>query len=181
MHAVHRARLDNNNYNFTQGPLRLSADEGIHSARASSPTLWGGVYDPKSFLFFPYPALPPNVVRRPHIRGARTTDAIMVERKVDPRRGIFQRGGNCQRASVEMILHVAAAWGRLAGRLGASWRLLGHTGGQSWRPGGLVGASRGVWKASCGRLGAVAMRVGSEGPNPRQGWQIGALEGSRRE
>ena len=32
---------NNNNNHFTQGPLRLSADEGIHSARASSPTLWG--------------------------------------------------------------------------------------------------------------------------------------------
>ena len=39
------------------------------------PHLVGGFYHPKSFLFFPYPALPPNDVRRPHIRGARTAPA----------------------------------------------------------------------------------------------------------
>ena len=33
----------------------------------------GGLYDLKSFLFSPYPALPPNVVRRLHLHGGRTT------------------------------------------------------------------------------------------------------------
>ena len=31
------------------------------------------MYDLKSFLFSPYPALPPNVVRRLHLHGGRTT------------------------------------------------------------------------------------------------------------
>ena len=70
---------------------------------------------------------------------------------------------------------------RLAGRRGASWWLLGRSGGKSSRPGGIVGASTGVWGASWERLGAVLTRVGSEAPNPRQGSQIGAVEESKRE
>ena len=143
--------------------------------------MWGGVYDPKSFLFFPYPALPPNVVRRPHIRGARTTDAIMVERKVDPRRGIFQRGGNCQRASVDVILHVAAAWGRLAGRLGGSWAILAASRGALAAPWAHLGASGrhrvgalGPWRCELDRKGRILDRGGRLEPwregGENEGW-----------
>ena len=56
----------------------------------------GGNYYLKSFLFFPYPALPPNVVRTPHIHGARTTAAITFECKVDPKRRAQERPGKAQ-------------------------------------------------------------------------------------
>ena len=38
---------NNNNYYFTQGPLRATSDTRIHSARASSPTFVGEIYDLK--------------------------------------------------------------------------------------------------------------------------------------
>ena len=102
----------------------------------------------------------------------------MLEGKADPRRHVFQRGDHFQRACLEIFLQVAAAGrGRLAGRVGALKGLFE----KSRRPGGVLGASRGVWGSSSKRLGAVLTCVGSEEPNPRQGSQIGGREESKRE
>ena len=62
---IKRFNNNNNNNHLTHGPPRFLPTRGS-SRRGVLPPLRGGNSIAKSFLFSPYPAIPPYVVRTPH-------------------------------------------------------------------------------------------------------------------
>ena len=126
----------------------------------------------KSFLFSPYPALPPNVVRRLHLHGARTTaenynGLLLHTTELASRRAFKYLSYLDLGATVFRVrLHVSdtrfgrASWGHLGPSWGPSWAILGHLGGHlglSWNlfePPKSWHFAGGLFQAILGPLGA---------------------------
>ena len=130
------------------------------------PHFVGGLFNLKCFLFSPFPALPPNVVRRLHLHGPRTTAANHNGRVPRPGCRVPGAGGL-----------LGPSWGRLGALLGRLGTDLGPFGGPSW---GLSWAllglpSRTIFVALCtgpfeailGPLGAVLGWLGALLPRRR--------------